>query len=284
MGRAGRGGGLMDDKRETPPTMLHWQDPETGLVDVVEFDVVPTQLHEDILEITSHPVEQGAEMVDHAREQPTRLMLEGFVSTVPKRGIDTDAADQQVEMQVNGFTSPGTQSVKLNILPPKPRTLSGLISAGISRIGSDFGGVPRATFRGVARRARQTLFASFYKQSSSRNRVRDVYEKLLRAQSTRALITVQTPLREHFDMMLERVPAQQNDDTGTGATFEIDLRRIRVADTQKVQSPEPAERRGAEAQSGGSKNPKPDPNAEAKEEVHRSVLVRIGKAALPTAG
>jgi hypothetical protein len=261
-------------------TILYWTDPDSGLTESVEFDVVPTQLHEDILEITSHPVEQGAEMVDHAREQPTRLTLEGFVSSVPNRRLDTDAADTQAELAVSGFTTPGTQSVQLDIASPKPRTLSGLISVGITALGNAITGGPRGTFRGVARRARQTLYGSFYKQRSERNRVRDVYEKLQGAQTKRALITAQTPLREHFDMMLERLPAQQDDDTGTGATFEIDLRRIRVADTETVQSPEPAEKRGAVAKSGGSKNPKPDPNADSKNAAANKSLLAMGLDAL----
>src|SRR5687767_2718651 len=133
------------------PTILYWTDPDSGLTESVEFDVVPSQLHEDILEITSHPVEQGAAMVDHAREQPTRLMLEGFVSSVPNRRIDEDASDTQVEMAVSGFTDPGTQSIKLDVASPKPRTLSGLISLGIGALGNALGGGPRGTFRGVAR-------------------------------------------------------------------------------------------------------------------------------------
>jgi len=257
-------------------TILYWTDPDSGLTESVEFDVVPSQLHEDILEITSHPVEQSAAMVDHAREQPTRLMLEGFVSSVPNRRIDTDAADAQVEMVVSGFTDPGTQSIQLDVASSSPRTLSGLISAGITAVGDAIGGGPRGTFRGVARRARQTLFGSFYQQRTARDRVRDVYEKLQGAQVKRALITAQTPLREHFDMMLERLPAQQDEEDGTGATFEIDLRRIRVADTETVQSPEPAEKRGALAKSGGSKNAKADPNAGAKNDAANKSLLAMG--------
>jgi len=262
------------------PTILYWTDPDSGMTDSVEFDVVPMQLHEDILEITSHPVEQGAEMVDHAREQPTRLTIEGFVSSVPNRRIDKDAADAQAELPINGFTEPGTQSIKLEIASPKPRTLSGLIGLGLGALGNAITGGPRGTFRAVARRARRQLFGSFYKQVAPRDRVRDVYEKLQGAQTKRALITAQTPLREHFDMMLERLPAEQNEENGTGATFAIDLRRIKVADTETVQSPEPAEKRGAVAKSGGSKNPKPDPNAEAKNEAANKSLLAMALDAL----
>jgi hypothetical protein len=110
--------------------------------------------------------------------------------------------------------------------------------------------------------------------------VRDVYERLQRAQRKRVLVTVQTPLRDHFDMLIERLPAEQNEENGTGATFTLDLRRIRVADTQVVQSPAPAERRGQLAKSAGSKNPKDDPNAEAKKEAANKSLVAMGLDAL----
>jgi hypothetical protein len=253
--------------------ILYWQDEDSGETESIQFDLVESEAHEDILTITDHPVEQGANVSDHAREEPTRLTLDGFVSNVANRAIDGDAADEQVEIQHPTFGDAGTRTVALEVpSPPIHASPSGLLQAGIGALKGAILGGPKGTFLGRRRRVRARATIQLYRQRAARNRVRDVYDALLRAQSKRALITAQTALREHFDMLLERVPAVRDAESGLGASFAIDLRRIRVAESETVRSPEPAEKRGELTKAGGSKNPKADPNADAKNEVYESTL------------
>lgn len=48
-----------------------------------KFDVVTTDSYEATMAVTAHPVEKGAPIVDHARPDPVRIDLEGFVSNTP---------------------------------------------------------------------------------------------------------------------------------------------------------------------------------------------------------
>ena len=92
---------------------------------------------------------------------------------------------------------------------------------------------------------------------ASRNRIRDVYDLLLKAQSRRLLVSVQARYREHFDMLIERVAQPRAVEDGSSARFQIDLKRIRVSDSQTVAAPKPAETRGAGSKNKGSQATKP---------------------------
>jgi hypothetical protein len=259
--------------------LLYWQDDETGETESVELDATQSETHEDTLTITDHAVEEGANVADHAREEPTRLSIEGVVSSLPNPRIDTDAGFQTIELTAPARTAPGTQTIKLE--PPKPPlalTPSGLIQAGVVAVGNAVFGGPdmNATFAGESRPTTNKLQAQVYQQTAPRNRIRDVYDLLLKAQTRRLLVTVQTKYREHFDMLLERVAMPRTLEDGSSAKFQVDLRRIRVADSETVQAPQPTEARGAVAKSKGSQNGKPDPNAPAKEEKRQTILRQMG--------
>jgi hypothetical protein len=251
-------------------TTLYWQDDDTGATEFVAFDAVMTEGHEDVMTITEHPVEQGANVTDHAREEPTRLTVEGFVSGMPTLA-DDDARFESVPLTVETMADPGTKTIQLDVpgAPIQP-SVSGLLQAGIGAISNAITGGPnhKATVRGDPRRTTVARRAQMLRQSSPRNRVRHVYDLLLKAQSRKLLVTAQTGVREHFDMLIERVAAPRTTADGTGAKFQVDLKRIRVAASETVQSPQPAELRGQLTKKAGSQTVK---NA-ADPEPRRSIL------------
>ncbi len=57
---------------------LTWEDPKTKLLRKFAFDVVTAESYEALMSITSHPVEKGADVTDHAREEPIALTIEGL--------------------------------------------------------------------------------------------------------------------------------------------------------------------------------------------------------------
>jgi hypothetical protein len=259
-----------------PLQFMYWTDPVSGLTNGVDFDVVLSETHENELTLTSHPVETGAAMTDHATEEPDLLTLECFMGDVANPRTDDDVSQQLVDVSVPGFSDPGTEQITLNIpRPPLSFSPTLLVRAGIGALVDAIAGAPQGTFRGKARAATQAFSVVLAQQTAPRDRVRDVYETLLDAQQKRALITVQARLREHSDMILTRLPAAQNDDTGNGAQFDIELKRIRVADTETVRAPQPAEKRGQTSKSGGSQHAGADPKAPAKEAVFQSTLLQI---------
>jgi hypothetical protein len=52
-------------------------------VAAIEFDVVVSEAHDAEVEVTEHPVEQGADITDHARVKAVTLTIEGIVSNTP---------------------------------------------------------------------------------------------------------------------------------------------------------------------------------------------------------
>jgi hypothetical protein len=231
-------------------TLILWQDPDTAALGVIRLDAVTSESPEDTVAITEHPVEQGANVVDHARVEPTRLSIEGVVSTIPNPNVDTDAGFQVIAISVPGRRQLKAQTKTLQ--PPQPPitpSLGGLVSAGI---GALLGTSIKAQFTGDTEPNKTTTQIRGYKQTAARNRVRDVYDALLRAQAARAFVTVSTRDRDYFDMMIERVAKPRSVDNGSSAQFQIDFKRVRVASSKTVASPKPAEARGKTSTNKGS--------------------------------
>ena len=257
-------------------TTLFWQDPDSGETEIVEFDAVISLSPEDAVSITDHPVEQGSNITDHARDEPERLSIEGLVSTVPNAALDDDVEISPLDLDVRARPAGGTRTISLDVpSPPIQPDPNGLLQAGISAIGNALSGGPKATVNDTSDTRIFARTARALQQRSPRNRIRDIYDKLLGAKTKHVLITIQTTVRDYFDMQIERIAAPQSVSGGSAVTFQLDLRRIRVADSETVESPKPAEARGALGRNRGSQSNKTDPNAEAKAEVYESTLSQI---------
>lgn len=247
-------------------TLIKWQD-ETGALGVIQLDALQSENPEDKLTITDHPVEQGANVVDHAREEPTILTIEGIVSSLPNPRIDTDAGFRTYELLVPAMTAPSTQTIKLN--PPKPPLAlnpSGLIQAGVGALVDAITGGPNlnATFSGVPQRTTFELKAQGLQQNAPRDRVRDVYEALRRVMAARQLLTISTRDRDYFDMMIERVAKPRAIEDGSSARFQIDFKQIRVAASKTVAAPKPTEARGKGPVNKGAQAGKKDEDPKQK--------------------
>lgn len=235
-------------------TLIFWQETSTSALSTIRLDAVLTESPEDTLTITDHPVEQGANVVDHAREEPTKLSIEGIVSTVPKP-FDTDTGYQTIELSVPVRRDRGTQTIALDIRkPPITPSIGGLVNAGI---GALLNSTEKGTFKAETTPGTDKVSVRMLQQNSPRNRVRDVYEALLRVQSARTLVTVNTRDRDYFDMMIERVAAPRNVGNGSSSQFQIDLKHIRIASSQTVAAPKPTETRGKGPVNKGSQATKP---------------------------
>jgi hypothetical protein len=228
-------------------TQIHWVDPDDDTLGVIRLDTVQSTTPEDSMSITDHPVEQGANVVDHAREEPTRFSVEGTVSSIPNRLIDTDAGFQTIELEAPMMLATDPQTITLDVpKPPLALTPSGLIQAAVVGIGEAIFGGPNldATFSGEPKPGDASFKAQVYQQNVPRNRVRDVYEALLRVQSKRLFCTISTRDRELTDMLIERVAEPRAVEDGGSAKFQVDFKRVRVSASQTVAAPKPTEARG----------------------------------------
>lgn len=252
---------------------LIWTNEDSGELVLFAFDATTSEDPSDAVTITDHPVEEGVNIVDHARPEPEHITLEGVITDTPHHGNlgnsddDSSFTDQTVTLSVEGMGEPGTQTVALDVPdPPLGFSPSGLIDAGIGAIGNAIFGSPsnQATAWDPAARKTTSAQAKVLKSSSPVSRSRRAYQSILDAKDTAALITVNTSHREYFDMLIERIGAPVTAEDGDGLRFSIDLRKLRIAESQTVQSPQPTEARGATAKSMGSQTAKPDPNEKAK--------------------
>jgi hypothetical protein len=57
--------------------------PRLDKVNAIEFDVVVSEAHDAEVEVTEHPVEQGANITDHARVKAEAVTLDALVSNTP---------------------------------------------------------------------------------------------------------------------------------------------------------------------------------------------------------
>lgn len=260
-------------------TILYWQDDESGETESVQFDVVEGEEPEDTATPTDHAVEEGANITDHVRDEPAALSIEGFVSNIVNPALDDDLLTERIEMQVPTIPAPGNVTKPLDVpSPPIQPSPSGVLQAGVGALKTLLSGGPKFTYRDAIKTTTRTVSFSALQQEEPRDRIRDVYELLKKAKSRKFLITVQEAHTEHFDMVITRIGKPRSIEDGKGARFQVDLRQIRVADSETVQAPQPTEARGKTGVNAGSKNGKADPNAGAKEAQYESTLSQIGGA------
>lgn len=249
-------------------TKLYWTDTVSNELVTIFFDAVTGLNPEDLVTITDHPVEQGFPVTDGARSQPTHLSIEGMVSLTPNPKIDKDARLAPLDLRVYGRMR---QSKTLTLDIPKPPiqlSESGLLQAGVGAITGLFSGAPKMNVSEISGAIeRTTISAQAIQQDAPRNRVRDMYEALLRVKDQHALISILSKHRDYSDMMIERLAKPQTSADGTTAKFQLDLKQIRTVSSQSVTAPKPAEPRGNGMANKGSQSAKPGANPEKKKSL-----------------
>jgi hypothetical protein len=75
----------------TPQLSLLYQ-PFNAIIDSLVLDASVKEEHISEVDVTDHPVEQGAAVSDHARPKPEELTIEGVVSNTPLSNLQTSRA------------------------------------------------------------------------------------------------------------------------------------------------------------------------------------------------
>lgn len=230
-------------------TVITWTD-DAGAVISLELDVDLQESHDLSSEITEHPVEEGADVMDHVRPRLRRVSVEGYVSDTP------------------GLTNPGVADVANFVglelqLPDRPLrvSLSGGLAAGISAVKEGLFGLAPAP---------KVLMLQL---DDFKSRKRAVYDALEDARLNARLCRVITSLHEYDNMLIEQVTPSRTPNDGNGATFAITLKEIIQVSSDVTVAPEPAELSGGIKIPAGSKNAKTD---EAKADAKKkSVLAKM---------
>jgi hypothetical protein len=78
----------------TPVLTLLYQ-PFSAIIDALVLDASIKEEHIAEVEVTDHPVEQGAAVTDHARPKPEEVTIEGVVSNTPLNHFQTLRAESR---------------------------------------------------------------------------------------------------------------------------------------------------------------------------------------------
>lgn len=226
------------------------------------FDAVTAESHDAVMAITSHPVEEGADVADHARLEPKTLSIEGYVSNKPllsNPDVEKNWAFQNVTLNLP--KSPAGASVF---------TPGGLTQAAVGAIGSLLG-------------AKKAVDQAYVLKANGAppDRARLMFELLAQAQEDKARITVvSTSVQTITNMLIARLGVPRTLADGNGLTFQVDLQRVRIVSSERVDA-RPIEARGAALANKGSQAVKA---ADAKKEVKaKSVLANLGDSAVSAA-
>lgn len=179
---------------------------------IVTFDVIESELHETVAEVTDHPVEVGVNVSDHVRPLPDRLSLVAYTSNQP---IAPNPFTQRGELQTFEIDVPQWS------VPVEP-TPGALYRSGLQALGSLFEDGKRT----VQILAFPDTFDAIY----------ETYETLLELQANAVLLQIVTPIRVYDDMVLERVSAPRNAGD-SGVAFGLDVRKLRIVESGQVAAP-----------------------------------------------
>lgn len=236
--------------------LLEW-DNKQGESLSMRFDVVTSVNPEDTVDISDHPVEEGADVTDHARTKLARLTIEAVTSLSPNPVNDPDA--KQVNNAGNVFAAmmeeQKLKTISLNIpTPPVQLSESGVIQAGIGAIKNSIFGAPKATVRTASKQVINSRSVTVIQRVAGFSRPRDVYAQLLFLKDEHTLLHIKTLHREYSKMMIERIASPRTVGDGSNIKFQIDFKEIRTVSSLLVQAPQPVEPRAQPVKIVGVQN------------------------------
>ncbi len=205
--------------------------------------MVTTETQELASTATEHPVEEGANIADHVRDELDRCSLEVFISNQP----------------VYDWNARGGKVSKLPIKLQKYKAIGGAIKGAI---GALLGG-------------NQEYNAQVLQFSSSFDAVGETIALLEKLKKQRQLINVVIPSKLYENMMLEKITVTRTAGSGDGAQIHLDFKQLRMVEAKIVTAPIPTEIRGIIAKSKGAQGPK---NAKAevqKKSVAKSLIDQL---------
>lgn len=203
---------------------------------VLRFDVVESESMSSIITTSDHPVEDGADITDHAQREAKTASITARVSQKPTRGQS---------LTKDGFVDGVYQPLTLKI-PIAPATfLQGGVASSLGRVVTGPPS-PVLTIPG----ALQFLF--------EQNRFEEVLKVLEQLQNDFQLVECQTLPWSVQNAIITNVTPQRDASTGGGGTVSIDFKTIRKARSKQGSGVTvPAEVKAKAKVNKGKQNPPP---------------------------
>lgn len=230
----------------------------------ITFDVVVSETHEASVTITEHPVEKGADVSDNIRPNLNVLVLAVFVSNAPLAG-----SEQEKPMTGDTLDLVFPTSSDLVYQDVKPEVFEAPFSPTPGRVFSEVGNFIGNLLHGKPNYRR--LAAEF---STTFNAVLFTFEALNKLRVEGTLVAVITSSKLYENMAVEKVTLNRTEDDGTGGSFTIEFKEVRLVDTKVVDAPVPAEDRGKKTVNKGPQGPKKE--TPVKQSVGRKLNQALG--------
>jgi len=199
-----------------------------GVIGGIWLDAVVRELHTMRNKATRHPLESGADVVDHVISEPDSVVLECKVTNSPIRVPQSHAAGAQpVEREID------VPSSTVDVLGLQ---LDADIALGFGSVG----------LNATAKRALVKFI------DGARGRVDEVYAELQAIMAAKRVVDIRTSLRDYTDMIIEDVSAPVG--TGEGGrvlNFSVTAVSIRTASSRIVDAPVPTQKRAEKSQDAG---------------------------------
>lgn len=181
---------------------------------IFSLDVNTVEQHASKLRVTENPIENGANIADHAVLDPKEVTVSGLV----------------VGYETNTFLFDNLLGFNFSDYPlPMPiKTITAQAESMVNRFASHFRVGARAVNQVVADFLPD--YQSPLLNSLSSDRIADAYEKLLAIQRSGEPLTLQTNTRQYKNMILTSVGLTQNQNSS--GEFALTFREIFIVDTQ----------------------------------------------------
>ena len=194
----------------------------------IHFDVVRNETVTMSASVTEHPVEQGADIADHIRDELMKIRLEVFVANEPTDDVNgLGATTQTFTAKVNHSASTPAVNPVLGVLGAIANPLAALTNA------LGMGPQPPVDFPVSGQSWVGAVPPGF-------DFVKDMVTQLELLKSTPTLVDVATHARYCPSMAITSIESQPH---GSGAFISIDMKAIRIVASNSVDAPAPTQAR-----------------------------------------
>ena len=225
------------------------------------FDVVLTESPSFPTEITEHVVEDGADITDHVRVGLKSVALEVFVTNEPLNNLPQFGVDYSTSSS-GPFSIPSPSGQPL-LIPGQP-LLQGkewvTLPLGVPIIGALYaheGPTLIAPDVGLGPSAPVQVNPNILTFPTQFDAVQGTHDLLDKLRTDVQLISIYGTKAIYDNMVIEHFSMTRSSETGSGATFSIQLKEIRKVASAIVTLPTPAKPRGSPPIAKGSQSTEP---------------------------
>ncbi len=199
----------------------------------LDIDATTNEQHDADNTVTDHPVETGANIADHVRQEPDALTITGTISNTPihlpgdhNGGAKATTADVFATWDGNDSrgTAHGAKKVLSDFLPV-PHLLPAIPVGG-----GDEASIGRLTTGGRAVATVNTFSLPF-------DRVKDCDQALLQLRNSGNVCRVITSLRTYESMAIVKYGVPRSVEQGNALVFTITFKRIASGSTKTTKIP-----------------------------------------------